>query len=59
MKPVQTDSKFEWSVFAKIARELQQADYFGLMHNSELISPWFIVYLGEGGTDTGGMQRDS
>ncbi len=55
----QTDSKFDWSVFAKLARQLQQADYFGLMCNSEQDKPWYIVYLGEGGADTGGMQRDS
>jgi|LauGreDrversion4_2_1035121.scaffolds.fasta_scaffold14565_2 hypothetical protein len=29
------------------------------MCNSEKEKPWYIVYLGEGGTDTGGMQRDS
>ena len=29
------------------------------MHNSEKDCPWFIVYIREGGADTGGMQRDS
>lgn len=54
-----TDTKFEWSVFAKVSEALRKANYKGMLQNSQQSRAWFVKFIGESSNDDGGLFRES